>query len=285
MSNPLDRLHCQRRSPRGRLSLACVALAALPLALGLACAKPASQQGTEEERFRRALAHRDLGADHLQHGDNALALRELLLSEEINPKDPSTQAGLAEAYRRQGHFAEAEKHLLRCIELASRQGATSSRSTIQLARLNLSSLYVQMERYPDSIEQSKMLANDPTFPAPWIALSNQGWAEYKLGRPDQARQTLGLALQYKEDFWRALLNLGILEAETGHNAEALPLFSRALAQKPGPLAEAEINYRIAEIYVSMGERDRALRHLTAAIQTKPSGEWGKRSEDYLKVLR
>jgi Tfp pilus assembly protein PilF len=285
MSNPLDRLHCRRHRPRGRLSLAWVALAALPLALGLACAKPASQQGTEDERFRRALAHRDLGADHLQHGDNALALRELLLSEEINPKDPSTQAGLAEAYRRQGHFAEAEKHLLRCIELANRQGATSSRSTIQLARLNLSSLYVQMERYPDSIEQSKLLANDPTFPAPWIALSNQGWAEYKLGRPDQARQTLGLALQYKDDFWRALLNLGILEAETGHKAEALPLFSRALAQKPGPLAEAEINYRIAEIYVSMGERDRALRHLTAAIQTKPSGEWGKRSEDYLKVLR
>ena len=263
----------------------CMALAAVPLALGLACAKPVFMQGTDEERFQRALAHRDLGADHLQHGDNALALRELLLSEEINPKDPSTQSGLAEAYRRQGHLAEAEQHLLRCIDLANRQGAAGNRSVIQLARLNLSSLYVQMERYPQSIEQSVLLANDPTFPAPWIALSNQGWAQYKLGQTDQARQTLGLALQYKDDFWRALLNLGILEAETGHQGEALPLFNRALTQKPGPLAEAEINYRIAEIYVSMGERDRALRHLTAAIQTKPSGEWGKRSEDYLKILR
>jgi Tfp pilus assembly protein PilF len=242
-------------------------------------------QGTDEERFQRALAHRDLGADHLQHGDNALALRELLLSEEINPKDAMTHSGLAEAYRRQGHSAEAEQHLLRCIELATRQGAAGNRSTIQLARLNLSSLYVQTERYPQSIEQSQMLANDPTFAAPWMALSNQGWAEYKLGRTDQARQTLGLALQYKSDFWRALLNLGILEAETGHQAEALPLFNRALAQKPGPLAEAEINYRIAKIYVSMGQRESALRHLMAAVQTKPSGEWGKRSEDYLKVLR
>ncbi len=281
----LDRLERQAHRCGARLSLARMTLAALPLALGLACAKPAILQGTEQERFNRALAHRDLGADHLQHGDNALALRELLLSEEINPNDADTQSGLAEAYRRQGHFAEAEQHWLRCIELATRQGTLGHRSTIQLARLNLSSLYVQMERYPQSIEQSKLLANDPTFAAPWIALSNQGWAEYKLGRPDLARQTLGLALQYKSDFWRALLNLGILEAETGHRGEALPLFNRALAQKPGPLAEAEINYRIAEIYVSMGERSRALRHLTAAVQTKPSGEWGKRSEDYLKVLR
>ena len=285
MPYPLHRLRGRTPGPRGaQLSLSAIALAALPLALGLACAKPPNQQGTDEERFRRALAHRDLGADHLQHGDNALALRELLLAEEINPKDPETESGLAEAYRRQGHLKEAEEHLVRCIKLASRQG-TSARSTIQLARLNLSSLYVQMERYPESIEQSKMLASDPTFTAPWIALSNQGWAEFKLGKIDQARQTLGLALQYKDNFWRALLNLGILEAQAGPNAEALPLLSRALAQKPGPLAEAEINYRIAEIYVSMGERDRALSHLTAAVQTKPSGEWGKRSEDYLKTLR
>jgi len=285
MSYPLDRLQQHLPGQGARPSLGRVALAVLCLALGLACAKPAILQGTDEDRFKRALAHRDLGADHLQHGDNALALRELLLSEEINPKDATTQAGLAEAYRRQGYLADAEKHLLRCIELATRQGVIGNRSTIQLARLNLSSLYVQLERYPESIEQSKMLANDPTFTAPWIALTNQGWAEYKLGRTEQARQTLGLALQYKADFWRALLNLGILEAEAGHKAEALPLFSRALAQKPGPLAEAEINYRIAEIYVSLGERDRALQHLTAAVQTKPSGEWGKRSEDYLKVLR
>jgi len=285
MSQPFDRSrHPDVGCRTARLGVRVAALAALSLALGLACAKPPSQQGTEEELFRRALAHRDLGADHLAHGDNALALRELLLSEEINPKDPMTQSGLAEAYRRQGHVAEAEQHWLRAIELATRQGS-SGRSTIQLARLNLSSLYVQMERYPESIEQSKLLANDPTFAAPWIALSNEGWAEYKLGQTEQARQTLGLALQYKENFWRALLNLGILEADTGHQGEALPLFNRALAQKPGPLAEAEINYRIAEIYVSMGQRERALRHLTAAVQTKPSGEWGKRSEEYLKILR
>jgi Tfp pilus assembly protein PilF len=285
MSDPRDRLQPTLSGRNARPALARAALAALALALGLACAKPAFLQGTDEERFQRALAHRDLGADHLQHGDNALALRELLLSEEINPKDPITESGLAEAYRRQGHLAEAEQHLLRAIELATRQGTTGNRSTIQLARLNLSSLYVEMGRYPESIEQSELLANDPTFAAPWIALSNRGWAEYKLGRTDQARQSLGLALQYKSDFWRALLNLGILEAETSHQGEALPLFNRALRQKPGPLAEAEINYRIAEIYVSMGERENAVRHLTAAVHTKPSGEWGKRSEEYLKILR
>src|SRR5271167_3891842 len=131
MWHPFQRLERPVFGGATRASWACMALAALPLALGLACAKPAFLQGTDEERFQRALAHRDLGADHLQHGDNALALRELLLSEEINPKDPSTQSGLAEAYRRQGYPADAEKHLLRCIELATRQGVIGNRSTIQ----------------------------------------------------------------------------------------------------------------------------------------------------------
>ena len=58
-----------------------------------------------------------------------------------------------------------------------------------------------------------------------------------------------------------------------------------LAQKPGPIAEAEAHYRMATIYISLGNRAKAVHHLTAATETRPSGEWGKRSADYLKRLR
>jgi hypothetical protein len=42
---------------------------------------------------------------------------------------------------------------------------------------------------------------------------------------------------------------------------------------------------MATLYISLGNRAKAVHHLSVASQTKPSGEWGKRSADYLKRLR
>jgi Tfp pilus assembly protein PilF len=255
----------------------------LPLVFGLACA---TVPDPATENFeKQAASHRDLGGDHLAKGNDALALGEFLAAAELAPTDPQIQHGLAEAYRRQGYFPDAEQHLLNCIAWSAKDGPTKSRPTVQLARLSLSSLYIQMERFDDAVTVSDLLVTDPTFPAPWLPLSNKGWAEYKLGKLDAARVSLGQALDYKHDFWRAQLNLGILESETGDKGEALELFDHVLAAKPGAFAEAEVHYRIGQIYVSMGQRDRAVQHLTAATQSRRSGEWGKRSEEYLKILQ
>ena len=48
---------------------------------------------------------------------------------------------------------------------------------------------------------------------------------------------------------------------------------------------AEANYRSAEIFVSLGNRKRALRHLMAAVAQSPDGQWGQKSEEYLEVIR
>ncbi len=281
--HPTDRSPAARRSARWPGSWRSFAVLGLPLVLGLACATV--PEGPAPDLEKQAASHRDLGGDYLVKGNDALALREFLAAEELSPTDPQIQHGLAEAYRRQGYFADAEQHLLNCIAWSAKDGPTKSRATVQLARLSLSSLYIQMERYGDAVTVSDVLVKDPTFPAPWLALSNKGWAEYKLGRLDAARASLGQALEYKSDFWRAQLNLGILESEAGDKAVALELFVRVLAAKPGAFPEAEVNYRIAQIYVSMGQRDRAVQHLTAATQSRRSGEWGKRSEEYLKILQ
>jgi tetratricopeptide (TPR) repeat protein len=89
----------------------------------------------------------------------------------------------------------------------------------------------------------------------------------------------------KPDYWPALLNLGILESQAGRRAEAIEIFSKVLAAQPGWSAEAETNYRMAEIYISMGDRDHALAHLSTVIERQPGGEWGKRSQEYRKLLQ
>ena len=76
-----------------------------------------------------------------------------------------------------------------------------------------------------------------------------------------------------------------MEAREGNRLAALQLFERVLEVEPGPHAEAEAHYRTAEIHVSLGQRGRAIEHLSAASERRASGTWGKRSADYRKLLR
>jgi len=246
-------------------------VAALWLCLG--CAQDPE---IEQNRLGKVSSHYDLGVDYLKNGNTAMAVRELQGALALDEKQPRIHHAIAEAYRVTGRFPDAEKHLHRAIEL---------NPGFQGARLSLSALYVQMQRYEDAIVESQLLVDDATFPAPWRALTNIGWAQLELGRSAQARESLAQAIAMKPDYWPALLNLGILESQAGRRAEAIEIFSKVLAVQPGWSAEAETNYRMAEIYISMGDRDHALAHLSTVIERQPVGEWGKRSQEYRKLLQ
>jgi tetratricopeptide (TPR) repeat protein len=247
----------------------------LAVAAALGCATtPDSRTRPAEDKLART--HYNAGIEHMRQGKIGLAVRAFRTAMQISPRDPWIHWAIAEAYRQKGRLDDAESHLLTALEI---------QPGFQQARLNLSALYVEVGRYDAAIEHADLLLDDPTFPVPWKALANRGWAEYKLGQSQTARRSFETALEYNEKHWRSLLALGILDAEAGHRIEALEQFERVIDLDPGALAEAEANYRIGEIYVSLGNRERAVQHLTAATAKEPNGEWGKRSEDYLRRLR
>ena len=250
-------------------------LVALALLAGCATSgdvAPARPSAADESRAR---AHLSVGTNHLRDGHLPLAIRELRAAEELNPGDKWTQLTLAEAYRMKGLNVDAERHLHKALAIDAK---------FQEARLTLSALYIQTERYAEAIEEAQSLIDDPTFPKPWTALTNKGWALYKLERRVEAREALTAAIEYNDHYWQAQLNLGILDNEEHKRNDAIGRFERVI-ELAGPLGSAEANYRIAEIYVSLGNREQAVQHLVAASSLRPSGPWGKRSEDYLKRLR
>lgn len=255
-------------------STAC--LVALALALGCASFGEDPAPEVSAADVSRARARQSVGVTHLRDGRVALAIRELRAAEQLNPNEKWIQLTLAEAYRRKGLPEDAERHLLKALVIDP---------TFQQARLTLSGLYVQMGRYPEAIAEADLLIDDPTFPQPWTALTNKGWSLLQLKRYAEAREALSLALDYNETYWQAQLNLGILDSEEGKRTDAIGRFERVIALGPNPLGIAEANYRIGEIYFSLGNREQALEHLVAATTQRPSGQWGKRSEDYLKRLR
>jgi tetratricopeptide (TPR) repeat protein len=245
-------------------------------AAALGCATGGGTDAKEQDRVAQARTHHDIGVNHLTEGRTALAIRELRASAELNPDDRWTHLHLALAYRAKRRGDDALRHLQRALEIDPE---------FHEARLTLSGVFIEAGRYPDAVREASLLIEDPTFPAPWRAHSNLGLAQMELGQLVEARRNLLAALEYNERYWRACLILGILEAKEGNRVAALERFQQVLETSVGPLTRAEAEYRIAEIYIELGRRDEAVRHLTAATGHKPSGEWGRRSEKYLKLLR
>ena len=165
------------------------------VALALGCQTP-SQRAEQRHRVRKATSHLDLGADHLQNGRVALALREFLAAESLDPRNPRIQYGLGEAYWAREHLDEAEMHLRRALEMYP---------GYHDAHLHLTVLLLRLERFDEAIVECDALLDDPTFPNPQRALSNRGWAELRQGRKEAARRSLGLAREYSPGFWPATL--------------------------------------------------------------------------------
>jgi Tfp pilus assembly protein PilF len=255
-----------------------VALLAVVLLAG--CATTMTEE--DKKQIELAAATRDVGVDHLSQGRTAMAIRKLQQARDLDPKAPQTYLWLGEAYRRKGLLERAEENLLIAIDLTDDPTNASQQET----RLNLSALYIQMKRYPESIELCDVLIKDPTFSSPWRPLTNRGWSYYKLGDMVQARQSFDDAIDFHPSYWPAHMNLGILEQKEGHSLKAIHHFEKALEKdRMGYDATAEANYRVGEIYVAMGQRKKAIEHFSVALERSPHGEWGTQSQSYLDMLR
>lgn len=226
--------------------------------------------------------HRDLAATKLVQGEAEAAIAEYRRALAINPRDPETHLGLAEALRRKGLLADTELELKEALRLDA---------THQEARLALGVTYLQEERWDDAAAEFQHLVDDPTFIRPARALVNLGWAHYKSGDLDRAAADFERALRMDRANYTAHLDLGIVLYDKGDLIEAIRHFEECVsivAERPAPVfgsAEAEARFRMARAYVRLNQRERAVDALRVAVQRGGESEWARKSNDYLKVLQ
>lgn len=272
----------EHNSSRGRALIGVFLVAILFAATGCVTTTRSGSSFETSSRVKQSVAKRDLGIDYLSSRRTAMAIRELRASMKIDPSDPVTHLWLGEAYRRKGRTAEAEAFFLDAIELSDSE---QSSITTQSARLNLSGLFLQLGRYEESLPHCEALAEDPTFSRPWQPLTNCGWALLQLGRFAEASAYFEEALDFFPRFGPALLNLGILRAKQGKTLAAIKILDRAL--ESGRLSASGLSaahFRLGEVYVGLGRRDRAVVHFRQATDKAPYGEWGSQSQAYLDLL-
>ncbi len=240
------------------------------------------QESETTSVMSQARARRDLGVDYLSTRRTAMAIRELRAALELDPSDPETQLWLGEAYRRKGQPDDALAAFEAAAEMAAK---TKNIQAEQDARLNLSALFSQMGRHEEALTHCEALSSDPTFPSPWRPITNCGWALLQLGRYEEARTHLIRALEFFPRYGPALLNLGILETKQNHSLAAIVALEKAIASgRLSGSGRTEANFRLGELFVSLGERDKAIAHFRAAVETGPLLEWGSQSQAYLDLL-
>jgi Tfp pilus assembly protein PilF len=239
-------------------------------------------KGPSEETQSRSESRRRLAHMKLERGQVELAIREYQHALEEWEADPENHFGIAEAYRRKGSLDLAEQHLERALALDPKH---------QEARLNLSVVYMQQERWIESIRESTVLIEDPTFLRPVRALVNRGWAYYKSGDIAAAERDLQQAVREEGSNHQARLDLGIVLFDRGDVIESMRQLERVvelIERRPhagfGPL-EAQARFHLAKAHVKLGQRERAIQQLRAAVERGGDGEWGQKSREYLGVLQ
>lgn len=238
-------------------------------------------QTTRPEDLQRANMHRRLAEAKLLKNATELAIREYRAAIELAPDNPESHFGLAEAYRRKGLLAEAEASLLEALRLAPEHHD---------ARLNLSAVYLLDGRFEDAIRETTILIEEPTFLRPSRALVNRGWAHYRSGRLEQAERDLKEALITDEGNFQAHLDLGLLLLDRGELPDAMIHLRRVLIIIKGRppaifgAAEAQARFHLAKAHVKLGQRERAIAELRAAIERGGGTEWARKSQEYLTVL-
>jgi Tfp pilus assembly protein PilF len=243
---------------------------------GCSTTQSAKRPEVSEDAKRLALSRFGQGQGHLRDGKLPQAIRDLRFAITLDPNNAEIRLALAEAYRLRGLLAEAEHEL---------EEALAIDANFQKAHLTLSALYIQLGRYEDSIAHAQRLIDDATFADVWMPLLNKGIAQLRLGKLDEARASLEMAADFRPNEWRAHLNLGNLALQLGDRDAALAHYAIVLTHGAGTTGEAEANYRTAEIYDARGDQGRAIRHLLAARERNPEGEWGRASVEYLKRLQ
>lgn len=243
--------------------------------LCLACVTP-SPQPDPLQQARQAHARLEIGIDHLRNGRQALALRDFLFAQSLDPDSARIQLALGDGYLASGRMEVAESHFRRALELDPDEFD---------ARMNLSAILIHDGRHPEALYHCQILIDDPTFPAPWRALNNQGRAQLELGELSEARESFERALDYGAEFWPATLSLGILAHREGQRQEALGLFEQVLVLEPGTAVASEVHYRLGEIYVALGRREEAVAHLDRSVEEAPRSRWARKSEAYVKLIR
>ena len=236
----------------------------LSLALTSACVTDDARKASE--------ARRELGVTYMTEGNTEAALRELVQAKKLNPRDAKIRHALGMAFFAKEVPKKAEEELKAAIRLDP---------GLSEARLNLSSLYLDQQRFEEAIVQLKLVTEDYLYRQPARAWNNLGWAYYKTGKRQEALRAYQKALQIAPQFCQALHNASLLQTENQGLDSALNFAQRAVQNCPQDL---RFRLQLGQVQAQLKRVADARTTLQEVAEKDPNGALGAEAKKALRAL-
>lgn len=241
---------------------------ALALTLALSACGPDA-----ETRKKEATASQQLAYAYLRENQPARALTELRKAEEAQPSDPEIKNSLGLAYWAKREPGLAEAKFKESVALDPKNSEAWN---------NLGALYLDHSRYDEAVTAFQKALENVYYSTSERALTNMGWAFYKMGKLDEAYKRLKEATEIAPTFALSHKNLGLVLADMGDNAGAVVEFDKTLRIF---VLDQETHFAKGASLLKLGDRVKAKAAFEEAWKLGPNTEIGKSAKNYIEIMK
>lgn len=224
---------------------------------------------TDKERAKLYL---QMAADDLNQKQYPEALEHTLKALEFEPQSPIAYNHLALIYLETKRYDKAEEAFTKALEL---------RPDYPEVFNNLGVLKNRQEHYSEAIPLFQKALASQNYPTPENAMTNIGYAYYRLNELRKAKDYHQRALDIVPDFCLANKNMGDIYATEKNFRMAAQYFSKAVDHCP---LYQESQYKLALAWIKDGRRNEAKQQLQALVQRNKTGPYVERSDKVLRYL-
>ncbi len=213
---------------------------------------------SNKKEIAQAKAEKDLAEAYMLSGKLTEALRTLLKSIELNPKDPVAHNTLGLVYSAKNAHDRAIKHYKIALDLDP---------DFSEAANNLGVVYIHQKNYSEAIRLFQKIQKDLLYKTPHYPLANLAWCYYCLEKYNQAEGYYIKALKIQPKFINALRGLGMTYNKINQFELSERFFLKALTHGTDNPAS---HYYYAEALVNMGKLKKAKHHYLKVIKLLPN---------------
>jgi|SRR3989338_1116025 len=237
---------------------------------GLGCA---TKPSTEKDEL--ASLHMDIAVSHIQKDNLPLALKELLIAEDLSPKNAAIQSNLGLVYFLRERFELSERHYLKAIML---------RPNYTEAKNNLARAYIEVGQYRKAEPLLNEALQDLTFVDYPSVYANYGVLEFKRKNYSKAKEFLKKSLASDRENCLTHVYLGRTHLELKELILATDQLEKSISFCK-PIGVDEAHYYAALAYYRNHQRDKAMVRFEELIALFPMGKHSDRAKQMLALIK
>ncbi len=241
----------------------------LPLLNLTGCAHLLLDQNQDQEK---AKIYMQLAADQFTQKEYSKATDAIHQALKFQPEFPAAYNHLGIIYMETKRYSKSEEAFKKALQLQPHFPEVQN---------NMGVLMNKQEKHKEAIPYFEKALTSDTYSTPENALTNMGYAHFKLGNNSKAKIYHQKALDITPQFCLANKNMGDVYAREKSFDKATDFFKKAAITCP---LYQESQYKLGLALMKSGQKGLAKNQLEKLIERYKDGPYVERSQEVLKYL-